>query len=257
VDSIGNIIVLNSGNAITEYPAGSVGDVMPSATLNIDPSGKNYTLGIAVDHRGDLYVSSQGGEKCNKRSCVQTSADSVAVYTAGSDGNAKPSAVISGANTNLSSPSAVAVDHSGEIYVTNEGPVKCTRGCGRCIGIPAGPGSISVYAPGSNGDAIPTATISGPNTGLRFPYEIALDSNGNIYVLNSTRIGFICVGIVKTNKQTAIKEGVPFEDRSSGPILIFAAGSHGDVAPIGIIGGPLTGLDFYGSSGIAIGPDGQ
>jgi sugar lactone lactonase YvrE len=261
VDSIGNIIVLNSGNAITEYPAGSVGDVMPSTTLNIDPSGKNYPIGIAVDRRDDLYVANQGGEKCNKRSCVQTSPDSVAVYPTGSDGNAKPSAVISGANTNLASPSAVAVDHSGEIYVTNEGPVKCTRGCGRCIGIPAGPGSISVYAPGSNGDAAPTATISGPNTGLRFPYEIALDSNGNIYVLNSPRIGFICVGIVKTNEQAAIKKDVhasgSFEDASTGPILIFAAGSHGDVAPIGIIGGPLTGLDFYGSSGIAIGPDGQ
>ena len=257
VDSIGNISVLNSGNAITVYPAGSVGDVMPSATLNIDPSGKNSPTGIAVDRRDDLYVANQGGEKCNKRSCVQTSPDSIAVYTAGSDGDAKPSAVVSGANTNLASPSAVAVDHNGEIYVTNEGTIKCTRGCGRCIGIPAGPGSISVYAPGSNGDAIPTATISGPNTGLKFPYEIALDSNGNIYVLNSPRLGFICIGIVQKNKQTAIKEGVPFEDRSSGPILIFAAGSHGDVAPIGIIGGPLTGLDFYGSSGIAIGPDGQ
>ena len=29
------------------------------------------------------------------------------------------------------------------------------------------------------------------------------------------------------------------------------------VAPIAVIGGPFSGLDFYGSAGIAIGPDGQ
>ncbi len=260
VDSIGNIYVLNRDSAITVYPAASSGDVMPTAALTIDGNGKNSPTGLAVDPRGDLFVANQGGEKCNKRSCVQTSLDSVAIYTAGSDANAKPSAVISGANTNLASPSAVAVDRIGAIYVTNEGPVQCTRGCGQCIGIPAGPGSISIYAAGSNGDAVPTATISGPNTGLRFPYEIALDSNGNIYVLNSTRLGFVCVGIVGGKERTPIKQGVTesasFADDSSGPILIFAAGSHGDVAPIGAIGGPFTGLSFYGSGGIAIGPGG-
>jgi sugar lactone lactonase YvrE len=254
LDSSDNISVLNSLNTITVYAAGSVGDVAPTASLNVNRSGKNSTTGVALDPGGNLYVANEGVSYCNKHACFQTNAGSVAVYPAGSDGNANPSAVITGANTNLAWPSAIAVDHSGNIYVANEGHVKCVRGCNRCNAIPNGPGSVSVYAPGSSGNAVPTATIGGPNTGLKFPYEIAVDSDGNIYVLNAKHLGygFFCIGIGSKSADT--RHGVQKAiDPTSGPILIFAAGSNGDVPPIGTIGGPFTGLDF-GSQGIAIGP---
>ena len=246
LDAAGNIGVLNSNNAITVYPVDSTGDVTPSATINIDKSGKYSPSGMAVGSRGDFYVTEQGGTACNRKSCFKTSPDGVAVYPPCSDSNAQPSAVISGSSTALASPSAVALDQRGYIYVTNEGPVKCTRGCNRCIAIPAGLGSITTYPPGSNGDVAPSATISGPNTGLKFPYGIALDARKNIYVLNATRIGFACIGVI----------GSARDDFRDDPILVFAAGSHGNVPPIGVIHGPRTGLDFYGSSGIAIGPAG-
>lgn len=256
LDSNDNISVLNNGNTITEYSAGSVGDVAPTASLDVNRSGKNPPNGVALDPGGNLYVANEGESYCNKHACFQTNAGSVAVYRAGSDGNANPSAVITGANTNLAWPSAIAVDHSGNIYVANEGHVKCVRGCNRCNAIPNGPGSVSVYASGSSGNAVPTATIGGPNTGLNFPYEIAVDSNGNIYVVNSTHLGFgfACFGIGSKSADTrhGVQKAV---ERTSGPILIFAAGSNGDVPPIGTIGGPFTGLDF-GSAGIAIGPGG-
>ncbi|MGD0118940.1 MAG: NHL repeat-containing protein [Candidatus Binatus sp.] len=256
LDSSDNISVLNSLNTITTYSAGSVGDVAPIASLNVNQSGKNRQTGIAVDPGGNLYVANQGIASCNRHACFQINAGSVAVYPARSDGNASPSAVITGANTNLASPSAIAVDHSGSIYVANEGSVKCVRACNRCNAVPNGPGSVSVYAPGTSGNAVPTATIGGPNTGLKFPYEIAVDSNGNIYVVNSTHLGFgfFCLGVGSKSADTrhGVQEAI---DRTSGPILIFAAGSNGDVPPIGIIGGPFTGLDL-GSSGIAIGPGG-
>jgi hypothetical protein len=234
--------------------------VNPSATLNID-SGKSSPTGFAVGPHGGLYLSNQGGERCDRLGCYQTSPDSVAVYPAGSDGNAKPSAVISGLDAGLASPSAVAVDRSGDIYVTNEGAVKCTHGCGQCIAVPDGSGSITVYAQGADGDATPTATISGAYTGLMYPYKIALDSDRNIYVLNSKPFGFGCVRVVRSNGRASIEAGVlkagTFNDSSGNSILVFAAGSNGDVAPIAVIGGPFSGLDFYGSAGIAIGPDGQ
>jgi len=243
VDSSGNIFVLNSDNAITVYPVGSAGDVTPNATINIDSSGKNSPTGMAAGPLDDLYVANRTDVKCHQRSCHETSIASVAVYPVGSDGDAKPSAVISGPHTKLASPSAIAVDQSGDIYVTNEGRAKCSYGC--CFA--AGPGSVTVYAPGSRGDVKPVATISGANTGLGFPYAIALDSNGNIYVLNGV------TGMFYGSSQPCF---VGFSISSSyDPILIFAAGSHGDVAPIGAIGGPYTGLAFL-PAGIAIGPAG-
>lgn len=45
-----------------------------------------------------------------------------------------------------------------------------------------------------------------------------------------------------------------FATYTNGPILIFAAGSAGNVAPFATIGGRLTGL--YLPEGIAIGPAG-
>ncbi len=244
VNSIGDIAVLNQGNAITVYPAGSSGDVSPGATVNIDSGGMSSSTGIAVGSHGNLYVANQGGENCNRVSCVPTSPDSVNVYPPSSEGVTRPSAVISGTEANLASPSALALDESGNIYVANQGPIKCVHACGRCFGFPTGIGSITVYDAGSDGDVEPAATIAGPSTGLKFPYAIALDSDRNIYVLNAPGFGFGCIGPVITAEATG------------DPILIFAAGSHGDVPPIATIHGPLTGLGLYGSAGIAIGPDG-
>lgn len=240
LDSAGNLFVLNYDNAVTVYPANSSGNATPKATVSIDRNGKSVPTGIAVDANGNLYVTSRAGVKCDETGlfCKKIGGPNVAVYPAGSHGHANASAVISGPNTQLESPSAIAVDHSGNIYVTDEGPAKCSRGC--CLNF--GPGSVSVYAPGSIADAAPIATIKGKKTGLWFPYGIALDSKGNIYVLNDGSPIFYggCFGIV------AYQAGAP--------ISIFAPGSNGDVAPIGGIGGSYTGL--YDAGGIAIGPAG-
>ena len=238
VDSAGNIFVLNDDNAVTVYRANSSGDATPKATISIDRNGKSVPTGMAVDAHGKLYVTSRAGVKCdqNGQFCKKISGPNVALYPAGSHGHANASAVISGPNTQLGSPSAIALDHGGNIYVTDEGPAKCSGGC--CLN--SGPGSVTVYAPGSSGDAAPIATIKGKKTGLWFPYGITLDSKGNIYVLNDGLPIFYggCFGI--------------FIHNSGPPISIFAPGSNGDVAPIGGIGGSYTGL--YDAGGIAIGP---
>jgi hypothetical protein len=181
------------------------------------------------------------------------SGDSVAIFPPGSDGNAKPSAVISGANTKLASPSAIAVDSSENIYVTNEGGPNfhCNPHCS-CG--PAGLGNVAIYAPGSNGDVTPIATISGPHTKLQIPYGIALDSNRNIYVLNAMGSFEVCSYLGGGPDLSQGLEIQNYVDTITGPILIFAAGSNGDIPPIGSFGGPFTGL--YGPAGIAVGPGG-
>jgi len=256
LDSSGNIYVLNGGdNAITEYPAGSNGDVTPNATLNIDQGGKSFPIGMAVGSGGALYIANQGGLICNRRSCHLASPDNVAVYGAGSDGSAKPIAVISGRDTRLASPSAIAVDQSGDIYVTNEGPLKCKCAQGSCSCFSASSGTITVYPHGSNGDVKPIATISGANTGIGSPHGITLDSSGNICVLNDRSV----VGIRgKQPKRTkGVVAGSIFEIEYGpkvDPILIFAPRSNGDIAPIAALGGPFTGL--FDPAAIAVGPAG-
>jgi sugar lactone lactonase YvrE len=111
--------------------------------------------GRANSTAGNIYVSN-------------FNANSITVYVAGASGNATPRATIAGSNTGLDSPTGIAVEGAGNIYVANGGNSN----------------SITVYAAGASGNATPTATIAGVNTGLNTPSGIALDAAGNIYVAN-------------------------------------------------------------------------
>lgn len=237
VDSKGNIYVSNEGGpnierpgGVAVYPAGSNGDVKPSATVrgadvNMqlpctdtccgNDTGIQNPYGIAIDSRSNLFVTSTSG-------CPRSQGESVRVFPAGSEGNVRPSAIISGARTGLDSPAGVALDPRGNIYVANAG----RYGVGR-YDFPA---SIRLYSTGSNGNVPPIATISGSNTGLdgRAVRGIALDSKENIYVTSDGH------------------------DSTESSITVFKAGSNGNVKPIAVISGDNTGLS--GAGGIAIGP---
>jgi hypothetical protein len=245
LNSRGNIYVANEEGiapgpnierpgGVSVYPAGSNGDVKPSAyirgadvnmklpcpctdTCCGNDTGIQNPYGIAVDLQSNLYVTSTSG-------CPRSKGESVRVFPAGSDGNVKPSAIISGPHTGLTAPNSVAMDSRGDIYVTD---YRGQTREGRTIVYKKG--SIIIYRPGSSGDAAPMARIAGPKTGIDRPGKIALDSKDRIYVANTT------VG--------------PSETES---IEVFDAGSNGDLAPRAIIGGDSTGLD--GIAGMAIGP---
>ena len=189
---------------------------------------------------------------------------------AGSTGNVKPTAVISGPNTGIENLEGIAVDSKGSIYVTNNagsasilvfpagssGDVRPTAVIGSSKTNSVGAltldsranvyvvrlsGSersrretIEIYRAGSSGANPPIATISGPKTGIADPNftirGIAVDSNGNIYA----------AGEVANWKKEISR------------VIVYAAGSDGDVPPRAIIEGPHTKLS--GPSGIAVGP---
>ncbi len=250
----GKIAVLNDNNTITEYPAGSSGNVAPLVTITIATNPYNNLNAIAAGPSGEIYVLIQQ-VRCGTHICTENGAATIAAYTAYSGAKPRRIATIGGPNTKLTNASAMAVDRHGYIYVTNQGVVRhCPPNCS-CS--PPGPGTITVYAPGSNGDVKPTTTISGPNTRLGLPYGIALDWSGNIYVLNEPG-GFRFELCSTSGFAPAATTGLGIGSAAahiSGPILVFAAGSSGDVAPIDAIGGPSTGLGYY-ALGIAVGPSG-
>ncbi len=150
LDGAGNIYVANQFvNSITVYAAGASGNATPMATIGSLSRALDHPVGIALDGAGNIYVTnlSFGGIT-----------SSITVYAAGAFGNATPTATIMGGpNTGLSNAGGIAVDGAGNIYVANN---------------TISGGSITVYAPGASGDATPTATIAGGNTGLSDPFFI-------------------------------------------------------------------------------------
>src|SRR6266568_2742347 len=77
-------------------------------------------------------------------------------------------------------------------------------------------GSITVYSANATGNAMPTAAIAGNNTGLNFPYGIARDTAGRLYVTN---LG-----------------------ASPEAVTVYGADATGNAAPIATIAGSNTGL---------------
>ncbi len=210
IDSHGRIYVRYEG-AIAVYAPGTNGNVVPVASVG-NRTGLRGTGGIALDSSGKMYISR-----------FSFSGGAVRIYAVGSRGDVTPSAVITGPSTGLHSCWDVALDSSGKIYVVNNGDF------GR-------DDSITVYAPGSNGDVAPIATIKGPNSDLHSARAIAVGSDGKIYVTNSRS---------KVTNYPRITVYPPLGN-SRGII---------DPAPISTIGGPHTALRF--PAGIALNSTGN
>jgi len=185
------LYVTNSGdNSISVYRVGSSGNAAPSQYIYGSSTDLSSPIGVAVDSSGNIYVANYGD-------------NSVSVYAAGATGNVMPTAIINGSNTQLYEPAGVAIDPvNGDIYVDNY------------AGGTSGAGSVTFYAPGSDGNVAPLGTIAGSNTGIYGNTGLTLDSSGNIYVP------------INTNN-----------------INVYAAGSTGNVAPTQTIGGSFTNLD--------------
>ena len=206
LDGSGNIYVANDEGSlgssftpasVTVYPAGSSGNAAPSATISGDNTYLSEPTAIAIDSTGKIYVTE--------------GFDAVVVFPKGSTGNATPSAIIdsniSGSVTDLDNPVAVAVDNLGNTYLANNGSQY-----GRSD-------TVSVYLPGSNSNVVPSATISGSNTGLGDPIGIAIDSvAGKIYVAN-------------------------FNNYS---VTVYPVGTNGNASPSATISGFSTGLEPIG-----------
>jgi Family of unknown function (DUF6519) len=103
----------------------------------------------------------------------------VNVFAAGAQPNDAPLYRLGGASTGITSPSGIAVDASGELYVAN-GLQPHAPGAGLGVALPHG--SILRFAAGARDDTAPIAVLSGPNTNVQAPRGLAIDANGFLYV---------------------------------------------------------------------------
>lgn len=143
VDPTGKTYVTNSGGGslgyITVYAAGATGDRAPVQVIMDGASPLFIPAGIAL-HGTLLYVADPGDQTVNE-------------YSSSANGTVNPVAVIAG----LSSPSGIAVDAGGLIYVTDGD-------------------SVVVYAANAKGHVAPLRTISGTATRLHGPNGLAIRS---------------------------------------------------------------------------------
>jgi serine/threonine protein kinase, bacterial len=154
----GDIYVADTGGGgvVLIFASNASGNVAPTATLT------SYafcnTFGIALDANANIYVANQCGSP----------GASVEVFPAGSSGTVAPSQYITGSRTKLLDPSALAVDSSANIYVSD-----------------VARSYVTAYSAGSNGDVPPVQDIRGKHTKLKSSWGVAVDGSDSIYVANA------------------------------------------------------------------------
>jgi sugar lactone lactonase YvrE len=174
IDSLGNLYVADTGNGTVRKitPAGLVSTLAGAAGVagSADGSGASasfrYPTSIVADGSGNLYVTDPGQNTIRKITpvgLVSTLAGTAGVY-GGVDGN--------GAVARFNSPTGIAIDSAGNLYVTDTGNAtirKITSG-GVVSTLAGRPG---VYGIDDGSGAMVAKFLK--------PTSLAIDSAGNLY----------------------------------------------------------------------------
>jgi len=255
---------------ISRFAASTFANAAPIATVGDGIQG-DYSRGLALDSAGNQYITAiLGGTGTGGA----PPPEAILGFAAGSNGvPTMPFRSIAGPDTGMGSPNSptrITSDHNDNLYVSYYDSDNST-------------GGILKFAAGSNGDSLPIATITGPNTNLTYPEGIAIDAGGDIYVADqqsgieifaSDANGDVAPKAVISGKNTqlflpfavavddagsifVVNGGIVYSNFDLGlisgtSILEFAAGSNGNVAPIAVIRGSATAI--ADASAIAVAP---
>lgn len=230
------------------------------------PSDRTYYNHAYYDHAGSkrrtISARHDAGGCPNKRCIIVTSESgfsgsplaAIFFFARDAHGNAKPAGEISGSNTTLDVPTAIAMDSHHNLYVTdwansitvyaagaegNVAPIRSIEGADTDLYRPtsividshnrlyvAGDqrNRIDVYAPDASGDAAPIRKIAGASTNLFGPLGMAFDSQSNLYVAN--------------------------DNPNNGWVTVYAPGAKGNATPERTIEGSAT--KFDGPAGLRV-----
>jgi sugar lactone lactonase YvrE len=162
VDSIGNVYVADTGNAriVQINPWNKLGAV-PLLAYTGAPTFVT-PVAVAVDSAGNIYVADSG----NSRGIIKIQAGGGDLFVpAGATSLPSPATVIGFGTAPIKTPSGVAIDAAGDLYVSDSSANIVEE-------LPAATG------PGSEPFALSF-------TGMSSPTGVAIDENGNIYVADT------------------------------------------------------------------------
>jgi uncharacterized protein (TIGR03437 family) len=165
--------------------AGYSGDGGPATSAQISLPADWQAGGLAVDSSGNLYIA----DSSNSRVRMISTSGIISTIAGGNCCNSAEGVLATTAT--LSTPWAVAVDSSGNIYIADTGTNKVRQvSTSGTITTVAGNGSA-----GYTGDGGPAT-----NAQLSAPRGIALDSAGNLYIAdrNNNRIRKVFGGTITT-----------------------------------------------------------
>jgi hypothetical protein len=205
LDPTNNLLYVADGTSILVFASASTvnGNAPPVRNINMGVTIGGLLLDVT---NNQLYVSDPGDAAVDRLDGAS-----------GQDVVGIVGGAIAGVDTKLAQPRGLALDASGRLIVGNS----------------ATPTSITVYpnASSATGDVLPVANITGNNTRLQSPQQIALNrnvSNGELYVA----------------------------DTLAAAILIFTnmSSATGNIAPARVISGSNTGLTGSAINGLALDP---
>ena len=174
LDARTGLLTLVAGNGTTGFS----GDNGPATSAQLA-----YPSGVAVDSAGNVYIADTTNQRIRKVSngVITTVAGGGASF--GDNGPAT--------SAQLNTPTGVAVDSAGNLYIADIGNQRVRRVSNGVITTVAGSGVCC----GFSGD-------NGPATGAQLggPYGIAVDSAGNLYIAdsNNQRIREVSNGVITT-----------------------------------------------------------
>jgi sugar lactone lactonase YvrE len=160
-----------AGNGIPGF--GGDGGVATKAQLN-RPSG------VAVDAAGNVYIGDYGNHRIRKVSVPGLISTAAGNGTQGFGGDGSPAAA-----AQLDSPSGVAVDAAGNLYISDSGNNRIRKVSAGMISTVAGNGGE-----GPCGDGLPATAAQ------LIPFGLAVDSPGNLFIADygNNRIRMVTAG---------------------------------------------------------------
>jgi len=155
---------------VTDYINGEIRRVSPAGAVTTFASGFNFPQGIALDASGNVYVADTYNYVIRK-----VTSGGVVTTLAGALGLSGSADGI-GSAARFFAPSGVAVDASGNIYVADNGNSTIRKVT------PSGAVATLAGSPGMSG----TSDGIGSAARFCFPYGIAIDASGNLYVADGS-----------------------------------------------------------------------